>query len=239
MVAPPRPMAATIEIAGVAGSGKSTLARLLCADREDCWLDERIRLRKFGHLVRAAHSVPQLVPLLWAGAKERRLPDWAELKLLVYLMEWTRVLGRRQEDRLITTFLDQGPIYALARLGSGDPAPAATEVGGEWWRSRILQWAGSLDVIVWLDAPNDVLWRRLRERSQPHEVREQPEDVAFAYLDQYRESFVSVIDAVVAAGATDLRRYDTSQWSAEQVASDVLQSVDRPRDPLARRLDHD
>jgi hypothetical protein len=40
----------------------------------------------------------------------------------------------------------------------------------------------------------DVVWR-LRERSATR-GEEQPEDVAFR-LDQYRESFVSVIDAVV------------------------------------------
>jgi hypothetical protein len=223
--APSKGRGPTIEIAGVSGSGKSTLAHLICAGREDCRLDERLQLRKLGHLPYAAHSLPHLVPLLVAAARARRRPDWAELKLLVYLMEWTRSFRHQPDDRTVATFLDQGPMYALARLGVTSPPLAATEPNGPWWTSRVVQWAASLDVIVWLDAPDQVLLKRMHERSQGHAMRDQPEDVGLAFIDRYRASFATVINAAVDLGGTEVCRYDTSVWSADQIASDVLQRL--------------
>jgi len=40
-----------------------------------------------------------------------------------------------------------------------------------WWEDMLRLWVGELSAIVWLDAPDDVLWRRINGRSQLHRTK--------------------------------------------------------------------
>lgn len=221
------PPALSIEIAGVAGAGKSTLAQLLCSDGGFGRLDDTLRLREPSHLRFVARSVPGLAGLArrWIAAK--RMPSLTELKLVIYLMEWdSHLAGTRRIDTK-PMILDQGPVYALARLGHVDPPIAGTEPHSDWWRAMVDTWVSCLDAIVWLDAPNAVLSQRVNDRSQGHEIKGVPEAEAASFVDRYRASYEEVLTAMDRTGGPVILRFDTSRMSAGDVASNTIREITR------------
>jgi hypothetical protein len=154
-----------------------------------------------------------------------RRPSWTELKLVIYVMEWSRWLARRPEYRSGMTYIDQGPVYALARLGYVDPPLPGTEPNEAWWKAMVGQWAEHLDVVVWVDAPNDVLWNRVGTREQGHEIKGQSKARGLAFIDRYRASYHLVLSALERHGGPAVFRYDTSRWGAEELASELAEKL--------------
>lgn len=222
--APAPHVALNVEIAGVAGSGKSTLAGHLTAHPRNR-LDGPLRLRDPRHLRFVAHGTPRLAPLLVAAARARRTPTWTELKLLVYLMEWTRWLSGPGRHEAGATFIDQGPSYALARLRYIEPAVAGTEPSSRWWRSTTAAWADALDAIVWVDAPDDVLLERVNARTQNHEIKGASRAAGAAFIADYRRAYDRVLQALDRPGGPTILRFDTSRRASEDIAADVLDQL--------------
>lgn len=219
-----------VEIVGLAGSGKSTLTRCfgVCDPRHR--VDGPLRFRDARHLRYVAHSAPRLIPLLVSAARARRAPTWTELKLLIYLMEWPRWLSHHSARRAGVTFIDQGPVYALARLRHTEPPVAGTDPSDHWWKATTAEWSRVLDAIVWLDAPDEVLRQRVDRRNQEHEVKNVSTATAVAFIDSYRRSYDLVLRALDRSGGPTVLRYDTSRRSCEEIAADVLARLAEPRD---------
>ena len=169
----------------------------------------------------------RLVPLLAGCVKARRMPTWTELKLLIYVMEWSRRLDRRTEYGTGLTLIDQGPVYALARLGQADPPLAGTQPYGTWWMSTMDMWTTSLDAVIWLDAPNEVLWQRVNTRTQSHAIKNQSAASGMSFIERYRQAYETVFRSMEREGGPTVLRYDTSRQTPEEIASDAFHQLTR------------
>jgi len=219
---PTLPKPRLVEVAGVAGSGKSTLTRSMCEDSEFA-VGGFIHTRLPSHLLRVATATPRLLPIL---ATDRRPPrmTWPEFKLLVYVTRWRTVLRREMRRRGGVTVLDQGPIYALVRLKAEGKPFTATPAFDAWWEDMLRLWVRELSAIVWLDAPDSVLWRRINGRSQLHRTKGEGVEEGYRFLDTYRRSFDAVLRRIEAWGAPEVFRLDTEGATADLLATEL-----RPR----------
>jgi len=150
--------------------------------------------------------------------------SWPEFKLLVYVTQWRTVLRHEMRRRGGVTVLDQGPIYALVRLKAEGKPFTATPAFDAWWEDMLRLWVGELSAIVWLDAPDDVLWRRINGRSQLHRTKGEGVEEGHRFLDTYRRSFDAVLGRIEAWGAPEVLRLDTEEATADQLATEL-----RPR----------
>ena len=210
-----------MEIAGVAGAGKSTLARAIRIAQPTCRFAGPFEVRKIGHLPFMLHNLPRLVPIAAGNLRTGRSLTWTEIKLLVYTMEWPRYLARRKEYRDAVTFIDQGPTYALATLGVAEVPVVGCEPLGKWWSAAVKTWSTKLDAIVWLDAPDSVLWERINQREQPHLIKGQPVEVGYRFMATYRRCFDQVIESMALTDGPRILRYDTSTRSTEEILAEV------------------
>ena len=158
-----------VEIAGVAGAGKSTLARRLSRGEGDVRVGDFIHTRTPAHLRYVVHSLPRIAPILAGTLGPGPRLSWPEAKLLVYVTEWHRFLCSRAEYEGGVTLLDQGPLYALVRLKAQGKNVTGRAAFERWWNEMLEQWASHLDLVVWLDAPDAVLWERINGRDQRHD----------------------------------------------------------------------
>lgn len=207
----------TAELVGVAGTGKSTLTRALCRDGAVC--AEILHTRRRDHWPYVARAAPSVASLVAASRGPSRRPGWEELKFALYASSWDRYLrdtAPTGADRLV--ILDQGPVFALARLLWGDSRMVSTRRFDSWIDTTLRRWASALDAILWLDAPDEVLLARIDRRAQGHEVKGVAAEQARQVLGRHRAAYARVRHTLEAIGSPRIVDIDTSTGGPLRVA---------------------
>ena len=212
-----------IEIAGVAGSGKSTLTRTL-VDRHGWRVADSLHTRLRSHWPYVAHSASGVLPLVRTTVRRRPALSWEEIKFAIYVSEWHRYLRAREAEPGVV-LLDQGPVFALARLLWGQKPTTRGEPFRAWMDAMLRRWSEELDLVVWLDAPDQVLHDRIRGREQQHEAKGKPATDAVELLGTHREAYRTVFAPIARLGRPPVLRVDSSRLSPEEIADAVGEAV--------------
>jgi hypothetical protein len=95
----------------------------------------------------------------------------------------------------------------------------------EMWQALHRRWAGILDAIVWLDAPDMFLVQRIRTRDKEHIVKNESADSVIDFLARSRAGYERNLSALAAhrAGLRVLR-FDTNQETPSQITAQLLTS---------------
>lgn len=224
-----------IELLGPAGAGKTTVLRAI--RRQDRRIRAGLRIGRIRFsLVLAGHAlalVPMTVQLLLR--QPRRC--WDSMVHVLRLRTLSAVLTRELRTRPHAIVLDEGPLFSLTYLSVFVEAAQRTDRLGQEWRRALARWSEWLDVIIWLDAPDSVLIRRIRERGKAHRVKDQSDGEVARFLGRYREGFRDVLRSFRAAGHTRLLQIDTSARTAEEAAAALLATLPTPLTPNERTGD--
>jgi hypothetical protein len=210
-----------VELAGPAGAGKSATRRALSA---------RAQFRQgmiWGLPARSLVSnglrlVPSFIPL-WLAAHR---PLWDESRHIVRLQTLRQALQSDGPQRSAIIF-DEGPVFALAWLrGFGHPVMRDT-VSELWWDTVFEEWARVVDLVVVLDAPDELLARRIRGRPEDHEVKQLSDAEIARWMARFRQSLDWVLQRLGREGGVGVLRLDTSTETPEQLAERTLAALDR------------
>jgi predicted kinase len=206
----------TVELAGLAGVGKSTVAAALAKLEPGVRVRPRVSERSY------LASVPALVPTFLSL-------HWPFRGVLT--KEMKRILRVRALHRLVRTspggtfLFDEGPVYLLARLLMFGGDNIKTAGFARWWRSAVTEWAATLDVVIWLEAPDDVLARRLHNRRQWHPLQGAHDRAVSAFFQSYRDAFSRVLAELRQARGPEVWTVATDRGSADQTARLVLARI--------------
>lgn len=210
-----------IEIVGPAGAGKTTLGHALCTGIERCIEAKRLRIRSFRNAPYCLSHALFLTPTWFRLARKRCQLSREEVKKMLYLKGWYRVLENQwtHPDHII--IIDQGPLFNLATLHGFGPTELKTRQHDNWWNSMFVDWATTLDAIVWLDGPDDVLIDRINSRIEFHMVKNSPNSDAERLLAAYRSAYDYVLSALTAHRDIRIMQFDTSQHSPQFIVSQL------------------
>lgn len=211
-----------VELVGPAGAGKTTLSRVLSQHDEKIWVAADLELRKMKHMPIFVGNAPVLLPVLLRRFRHSRWFTWDEIKAIVYLKAWPRVLRQPATNDGTTILLDHGPIFKLATLHAFGPERLKSERFKNWWDTMFEQWASTLDLIIWLDTSDTDLMERINTRTQRHAVKGKPEQEASEFLARYRTSYEQILARLATYGGPPLLQFDTSQASIEQIVDEVM-----------------
>jgi thymidylate kinase len=209
------------ELIGPAGSGKTTLLEALAERNPDVVpTPEPTRLELLPFYSRHA-------ALLMPGCLTRPLGSLAfrerEARAMAYARAWhapaeaLAAAGRH-------VVMDHGPLFRLAFLDEFGTPLTRTPVFRRWWERTFELWEGSLDLLIRLNAPDDVLVERVHGRRVGHALKSKTPVDARQFLGRYREAFERVIDRFAPATRPRVLQIDTSLASVEEV-SDLVQDA--------------
>lgn len=214
--------ALVVEFVGLAGSGKTTLMAALSAQDVDIRVISDLEIRDPSHLPIFAGHVPFMLSLLRQRPSSERAVNWDEMKSLLYLETWPTRLEPQTRHAGKVILLNHGPIFKLATLQAFGPASLQDQDRASWWTTVFEQWAATLDLIVLLEAPEDILIQRINTRRQRHAVKGRSETEASVFLARYQQGYDWAVAKLSAHGGPALLRYDTGQLPVEQIRDDLL-----------------
>ena len=212
------------EVVGPAGAGKTTLLRALT--QREKRIVPGIHLPKRVSIPILIHDTMAFSPTFLRYYRHSRWFTWGETRSMVYLRGWHRVLKHYVPGNGSITVLDQGPIFRLALLREFGPEFTNSEVFNKWWNSMLNQWAATLHLVIWLDAPDAVLFQRINSRTELHRLKGQPEQDAYQFFGRYRTSYQQVIGRMEAMQGPRLLRVNTHQIPLNKIVDRVLSAVD-------------
>lgn len=206
---------------GLAGSGKTTLTRGLCA--RDAGVRAGMGIGKLGHLVPSVRSLGRLAPTWALHHRDDRWLDRREMRSIARLETWVRTLERGGAPAAETIVFDHGPLYRLARLDEFGPSVTGDPAFRRWWTGMHRYWLGALDLVVRLEAPDDVLLDRVDRRGHWYLSEEQEAAARLEFLDRYRRAFDRVLQPAGDAPAIVSCRSDrgTSEQLVERVSAAI------------------
>jgi hypothetical protein len=216
--------ARVVEIVGPAGAGKTTLYQML-----DC-RPEFVRLGNFPDVRKTADApfyilnglqlIPRLLPLYRSDSRQLTRREFAWMTILY---GWPALLGRESNDDEKVIVLDQGPVYLLAEMRVFGPEYLRHKPAERLWQDLFRRWVETLDVIVWLDAADEVLLDRIRTRLQEHVVKDQPVTVVYEFLERYRAEYELILAVLTAKKASlKILRFDTERQQPRDILEQFL-----------------
>jgi deoxyadenosine/deoxycytidine kinase len=213
-----------MEIIGLAGTGKSTLSNALYQQSNTFLASERLGVKKAKHRFFFIKQSFFLIPTFFRPPRNNRWFTREEIKTMVYLNGWHRVLKRQGANNDDIIVVDQGAIFKLATLYGFGPEKLKDQSLNEWWDQLFEQWASTLDIVVWLDGPDDILIERIHSRDSWHLVKELSKEEARKYFSDYRLAFNYILSRLCSIEDIVVLRFDTSYQSPEDIMAQVLSS---------------
>jgi deoxyadenosine/deoxycytidine kinase len=216
-----------VELVGPPGAGKTTLLRALC--QHDKKILPGIRLHKTTYIPLFISKVFYWLPVFLRRYSHSRWFTWSELRALTYLSGWLRLLRRRTTIDEAVTVLDHGPIFRLALLREFGPEMIKSRLYNQWWNRVFAPWAKTLSLVIWLDASDGALLKRIHNRNQTHRVKGKPEHDVYEFLARYRSAYRDIIGKLAVHHGPAVLCFDTEKQSLEQIAGEVLAAIEARR----------
>jgi shikimate kinase len=226
-----------IELIGPAGAGKTSLLRAVAGLAPGVRTGLRLdRVRALP--VVAWHAIaltPASLDMLFADPRWL----WAGLRHLWRLRAFPSLLERARGSGHQTILLDEGPVFSLGRLSVFQRAHEGSGWLARAWNAEVARWRESLTGVVLLDADNDVLAHRIRNRTKPHPVKNGSDRQIFAFLDGYRAAYRDIATRLHANGRVHVVELETTTRPFEEVAADIVTAMNawghRPESAPAQR----
>jgi len=215
-----------VEIVGPAGAGKTTLYQAL--ERT-----ESVRLENFPDVHKVAdapffilHGLRLIPSLLRSYRFNSRPLTRREFAWMTILNGWSALLRKQSnfDDKII--ILDQGPVYLLTEMRLFGPEYLMQKATERLWQDLYSSWAATLDMIVWLDAADDILLDRIRTRQQELIVKSQPAKVVHEYLNRYRTEYKFILSVLTARNPSlKVFQVDTGRQQTQNIVNQFLSEV--------------
>jgi deoxyadenosine/deoxycytidine kinase len=212
-----------VEIIGPAGAGKTTLCQALSKCNRSISLSNFPDVRKISDapffIWYGLHISPTLFSLT---RRDRRKLTRREFAWLSILYGWPDILyNELKKDKVI--ILDQGPVYLLAEAGEFGPESMLSPKAKTFWDRLYSRWAYTLELIIWLDAADADLQKRICTRDKEHVVKNESAEITSTFLNRYRRAYERTVSILLTNHpALPVLRFDTSLHPPEEIAGQLM-----------------
>jgi broad-specificity NMP kinase len=213
----------TVEILGPPGSGKTAVYEALQDSGSDI-VPVSIYWRKPENLSVGVRSAFSIAPILFDRASNSTL-SVNHVVWMIRLQAALPIFHRQLVTPPSIVTFDQGPVFTMVRLQPMALLAADGSRLRRWWELKLDDWARTLDLLVLLDAPNEVLTERIRKRSKSHVAKTQSDERVGELLMNERTGYEAVAEALNQRRVMQVLRLDTSARSVDEITSEVVTAL--------------
>lgn len=208
-----------IEVMGPAGAGKTSLIDAISDHNKGFVLSPRPGFcRRAVAFAQVLLSNPGLLSKVRGMSRD-------DFRAMVYLRAW-HAMYSNHNHREITAF-DHGPLYRIAKLREFCSQLSGSAQFQRWLTRWTNRWLETLDMIILLDAPNDILMERIVARGEFRVVMTVSPSEAARRLDSFRHAFEQVLEpSRNVERSPSILRFDTSAVSRADLIQKVLCSIE-------------
>jgi deoxyadenosine/deoxycytidine kinase len=217
-----------IEIVGPAGAGKTSITNVLVEKTPGINLHQPPCDRNLRELPLFLHEGIKLMPVLAELKRLRagRQITRSEFARMCILNGWSQMPNFSSNGKASVALLDEGPIFLMTELLYFGPDSFRSEYMQAWWQATYRKWAKCLDLVIFLDADNDELVRRIRARSKWHSIKTRTDANAFHYLDFYRSTQQQILEGIKSQPeAPEALSFDTTTTPPEIVIQQIMKKL--------------
>jgi hypothetical protein len=213
---PPQKRLRLVELMGPAGAGKSTVFEALLARDPTILETPTLRNNRYAAVV-AVNTISAVATIVRRRAIDFEDPK-EQVRIMMYVQALPRVLPELGSPGDSAIVFDQGPLFLLTRHNFQD------ERLSSWWNRMVDTYSPLLDIVVLLDAPDDLLRERINTRDKWHALKGADGSSAVDILRATRQIYARTLEAVAArpGGGPAVLRFDTSLLSADEIAEAIL-----------------
>lgn len=212
-----------IELVGLAGTGKSTLAKSMRRRNNEIRIFPLPQNRLFWSLIkRSGLWLP-----LWL--QRHHLPKRftkEELLSTGCIDAWLPYLHSKTSTSSNIGLLDPGSVYWLTKLQVIGSKMNEQSAYRRWWEDKFEQWSSALDVIIWLDAPEELCLQRVLAREEWHHAKHMKADDVLNRFRGLRKSYEQIISRMVSRQPKKVFCFRTDQISTEEMVEQIFSEVD-------------
>jgi gluconate kinase len=185
-----------IEFVGVAGTGKTTVSQAL-SERNP--FIHRCQHPNPRNLSDSTFFIKNCLKLWMKNLHTNKEPQQIsrrEFAWMAILLGWPDYLRNKYAHHHVIA-LDQGPIFLITALHHYDLQELMNSLEDNWWREIYQSWSNTIDSIVFFDATNDELRKRIRGREKSHFVKETSDLEINTVLSMHRTVYKKAISCLV------------------------------------------
>ena len=209
-----------VELVGLAGVGKTTLLKAM--QQRNPQIQAGIRPNRVSYvLALISNTLLFLSTYLWQYRQSRWF-TWKETRSMMHITAWHNILKRQIFGSHAAIILDHGPIFLLTQLREFGPEFSRSKVYEKWWQDTLSHWGTTLDLVVWLDAPDSILAERIDSRDKRHPMKHKSNQEKYEFLARYRQSFEDIKANLATYRDLRFMHLQTDKIPPKQLAEEIL-----------------
>ena len=212
-----------IEIAGLGGTGKSTLFRFLQRKNKEIKI---FALPKTWFVWSLTKRSPLWLPFWLQNHRAAGGFTREQLISLGCLDAWLPYIRQSISTNQNIAVLDPGSVYWLTKLRGFGLKTMGQSLYQSWWESKFKQWSSALDVIIWLDAPEELCLQRILARKEWHHAKYMEANDVLERFRGLRKSYEQIINRMASKGSKKIFYFRTDQVSTDQIIDQIISEVD-------------
>jgi thymidylate kinase len=211
-----------IEIVGLAGTGKSTLVRALQKRNEQIKIFPLPKTWFYGSLTKRA---PLWLPIWFQSRGSARGFTREELISLGCIDTWLPFIQRKISTNQDIAIMEPGSVYWLTKLqGFGWKSTGQSRYQC-WLQNKFEQWSAAVDVMIWLDAPEELCLKRVLGREQWHDAKAMDSEDILERFRGLRKSYEQIILKMVSKRPRKVFHFLTDQISTEEILDRIFSEM--------------